>query len=331
MADVNGLGRAPDRGQMLVVVAFGVAVMLVALALILNTAIYTENISTRGSDISGGQDAIQYRASTHEMLVGTVQYVNRNNNSSYDHLERNVRFAVWNYSNASGRQQAGDGIVTRTTVEKQTSGTHVYNSSGNFSDVDGDSNWTVAETANGVRSFTLEADRSTLAGDDPPPVESEPVFHVNFSDAGDDEFYRVYIYNDTSVGSDEANVTVEGQTDDGETFKDGCERDWNGDTLDVDITGATVDGERCGPLEHVANVTSDPFGIAFNNTYDAGNGENTIEGNYSMVVWSDYDHTAEDAPSRSRAIYAATVKVVYETKRLYFKTDIQAAPGEFDD
>jgi hypothetical protein len=327
MADVSR--REGDRGQMILVAAFGIAVMLVALALILNTAIYTENLATRGSDISGGHDAIQYRDTTQRMLDETVRYVNYNNNSSYGELQSNVRFAVWNYSNTSGRQQATDAIVTRTTVKSRTDGTRIFNRSGNFSDDSGNGNWTLVENENaeGVRNFSMEADRGSLGEVGPPPVKTDPVFYVNLSDDTDDEYYRVYIYNETPA--DELNVTVQGQTDAGWTFERGCTRVWNDETATVDVTGATVEGEHCEPLTHVANVTSDGFSVAFNNTMDGGTPN--IEGNYSMVVDSDVGDTEAAAPSRSEAIYSVTVHLVYESKRLYFETDIRAAPGEFDD
>jgi hypothetical protein len=336
MADV-AVDRADGRGQMILVAAFGVAVMLVALALILNTAIYTENRATRGSDITGGKDAIQYRNTLDRTANGIVENVNYHNNStadarsSYDPLNEQVRWAVWNFSNMSGRQQALDGVVTNVTIEDQNEGTRVYNNSGNFSDDEGTRNWTVVENTDDVRAFTVDADAESLKESDPPPVFSDSFFYVNFSDRDDNEFYRVFIFNDSTVGVDgRLNVTVEGQTDEGWTFKRGCERQFNDGRADVNITGATAEGERCRPLEHVANVTSDPFTIRFNNTNDGG-ATNTIEGNYTMVVDSDFTSTESAAPSRTRAVYATTIHVVYESDRLYFETDVRAAPGEYDD
>jgi hypothetical protein len=334
MADVTR--TAADRGQLILVAAFGVAVMLVALALILNTAIYTENLATRGSDISGGHDAIQYGDTTQRTLHETVRYVNYNNDSSYSELQTNVRWAVWNYSNASGRQQASDAIVTRTTVTDQKTGTRIHNRSGNFSDTSGNRNWTIDQSAGKVRNFTMEVDRNSIAGNDPPPVKSNDLFYVNLSDDDDNEYYRVYVYNNSTTGGDRGlNVTVQGQTDVGWNFERGCNREWPGETATVNITEATVAGERCKPLRKVANITdeSDDFKIRFNNTMDTDPdpNETTIEGNYSMVVDSDIGATGSAAPTRSEAIYSVTVHLVYESKRLYFETDIRAAPGEFDD
>ena len=45
MADVT----RPNRGQLLLVAAIALGILFVALALILNTAIFTENLATRSS------------------------------------------------------------------------------------------------------------------------------------------------------------------------------------------------------------------------------------------------------------------------------------------
>lgn len=329
MADVNDLPRrARDRGQMLLVAAFGVAVMLVALALILNTSIYTENIATRGSDISGGKDATRYRAATQTFVEDTITVVNYRNNSSDSELENNLRWSVWNYSNMSGRQQALDSIVTDVTVKSRSEGTRIYNTSdgsGNFSNTEGDRNWTAVQSAE-VRDFTIEAD--TLMQKDTTAIGAvvpgnSPVFRINFS-AGPDNWYRVYIFEEK--GSADLNVTVEGETGGTAVSRDGCSRSSWGSTAEIDVTGGTVEGDRCQPLERVADIKGSSYDVDFNFTKE---GSNTIEGNYSLVA--ETASITSSPPDEDHALYSATVHLGYESKRLTMETDIRAAPGEFDD
>lgn len=67
-----------DRGQLILVTGFTIAVVLVALVVLLNTVIYTENLATRGVD-AGGADAIEYRAT----VVGAVSELIAEENERY--------------------------------------------------------------------------------------------------------------------------------------------------------------------------------------------------------------------------------------------------------
>lgn len=339
MADVNDrAATARDRGQMLLVAAFGIAVMLVALALILNTSIYTENLATRGSDISGGKDAQRYRAVTEETFRGTVKYVNYNDNSSadaagsYAELNTPARYAVWNYSNLSGRQQAKDSIVANVSLKRQSQGTRIYQWSGtDFNDKDGNRNWTVATDVDtdgprgeGVRNFTISAPRADLTEEAPVDVApSDPIFFVNFTESGTQNHYRVFLFEDDG-GGDEVGLKV--ATPSG---SDSCIRDPGpNDDLDVNITGRTLEGERCNALKLLDPVYDNDFDVRFNNT-------NNVSGQYSMVLNQSYtgvnvNNDDTNRPHKTRAVYSMNVHVTYESKRLYFETDIRIAPGEPD-
>lgn len=334
MADVNDVRRIRDRGQMLLVAAFGVAVMLVALALILNTSIYTENIATRGSDISGGKDAARYQAATQTFVEDTIVVENYNNNSTadanldYGSLRRPIQWSVWNYSNMSGRQQAVDSVVTRTTLKRQSDGTRIYQQGGaDFDNKAADGNWTVVENTDGVRDFSISAPQTSLGSKNPgdPPVLSDSLFFVNVSDPDDDEWYRIYLYDDSTQAS---HVAVEVESHLGTA--DECSEDAGDSNLDVDITGATLEGRDCPALRMLDPIYDDDLDVGFNNTDD-------ISEEYTMVVNSSYTdpdvHVNDDdtvRPYKTRGIYSVTVYLVYESKRLTVETDIRAAPGEFD-
>lgn len=320
-----------DRGQLLLVTAFGVAVMLVALALILNTSIYTENVATRGSDITGGKDAIRYRAVTEETTRSTLQFANYNNNSSDQELRNTIGWTIENYSEATGDQQARDGIVTNTTLSDTTNGTRVYNTSdgtGNFSDATGARNWTVVQNTR-VRNFTIEAEETSLTDKSPTDVGDlsvgDPAFRINVT-ADVDDWYRIYIYKD---GTD-LKVTVEGESGGTTVPEQTCTRTAWGSTAEIDITAGTVEGSNCETLQRVADIPGNSYDVDFNLTREDTllTSSNTIEGNYSLVA--ETTSVSSDPPNADDALYSATVHVVYESKRLYYETDIRVAPGEFD-
>lgn len=341
MADVNGGGEpGRDRGQMLLVAAFGVAVMLVVLALVLNTAIYTENIATRGSDISGGKDAVRYQASTQQAVGGTIDYVNYHNNSTADSdgdyavLREPVRWGVWNYSNMSGRQQAADSIVTNVSLQRQSKGTRVYqNRDGNFSSESDDRNWTVVEDTRGVRNLTIDATDELEQYDpaDNSPVKSSPLFFVNFTDDPSGEWYRIYLFED----ADDPDVAVVQVATKSGGFVGQCTAEYGSDRrVTLEVTAGIFDGEPCSPLHVVGNAYTDAFDVRFNDSTD-GSDNDLITGRYSLVTNRSYANVGTVSatgplPDKTRASYSATVHVVYESKRLYFETDLRVAPGEPD-
>lgn len=320
-----------DRAQMLLVGAFGVAVMLVVLALVLNTAIYTENIATRGGDIIGGKDALQYRSAVEAGTGGTITYVNYHNNTSASNVraEANASMAAW--SNLSGQVEGLGGQVTDVTVVDATTGTRVYqNAERNFTNATEDGtyrvNWTLVRDAPALRNFTMTVDNTTLGSLG--TLGPEEVFLVSVSGTSGER--RVKIYR-------QADGTFTVAVLDGAGSSLGtCERS-TGATANVSITGATVEGERCKPLEFFGAL-SGPYDVTYNNT--KGGGTDTISGTYSMVVSRANGDPAVaenfgsmsgyDVPDLEPAVYAVTVRVVYRTPRLLYRTTFRVAPGEPD-
>lgn len=345
----TGRGRA----QMLLVAAFGVAVMLVALALILNTAIYTENIATRGSDISGGKDALRFRAVTHEGIDGSIKYVNLHNNTSdgnYEPLVKPTKYAVWNLSNLSGRQQATDSIVANLSVKPHSpsEGTHVFQRTDlNFSNESSDASWTVARGTHGVRGFSVNVsepnvDNSTSVGAVSP---SDEFFYVNVTDGT--EVYNIFIYDDGDNGN---GIVL--QVDDGSGSTLGtCIQSYDSMGTEsraiVDFSNATVQGNTCPALKEYWSLLDGPFTMHFNNTCGVTGtvdacltDDPNIEGQFSFIVNQSINDTWVHAgtgtsavadPNATTAIYSVTVRMTYESKRLYYATDIRSAPGETDE
>jgi len=69
-----------DRAQLILITGLTLAVILVAVVLILNTVIYTENLATRGVDAGGGE-AIDFRDGAVEDVT-EIMYREHGSNSS---------------------------------------------------------------------------------------------------------------------------------------------------------------------------------------------------------------------------------------------------------
>lgn len=354
MADVTRPRRTrAERGQMILVAAFGVAVMLVALALILNTSIYTENIATRGSDISGGKDALQYRTTTETTLAATIQEVNEDKaTTNYADYEDPAVQAVQDYQRLSGGHNARSGVVTNVTVKRSGDweGAHVFQEDpdGNFSNESDIGNWTVATGANGIRDFSMNVTEDSLpdseSSDPLFDTELNEVYHVTFS--GETDTYRVFVYNNSS----ETNK-IDVQVKDAGGSTDVCTHEYGTyageDRAVINFTNASVEGEHCAALEMWHTVVDEPFDVHYNNTCDttgvsllgdvecgSSATDYYVNGSYSFVLNKSVSEVNVEngapEPNVTSALYSMRVHVVYESKRLYMETDVRAAPGEPD-
>ncbi|WP_254537779.1 DUF7261 family protein [Halomarina litorea] len=338
---------ARERGQLILVAGLSLAVVLVTLALVLNTAIYTENVASREVD-SGARDALEAH---HAAVEGTGVVMDGANDRSspldYGTLESrfgtNVRWWSENassYTAFNGRSlrvsSTGD-VVHGVRVVDRTSG-HFLPRDGNTTD------WTVASSVH-VRDFEMtvtsgaSVDETTVSDElDDGTWSEETFFSVDFDD-GD---WRMAVYNDSSVS--ELTVGVY----DGTSFAT-CPTTSTSE-LRIDVGEGTVNGVRCDALATIESV-SGPYDVHF------ANGD-TVTGTYELTVDRTIDGTANpngtftDAvdranygsfcgspstyyllgkgyPAVSPALYAGTVNISYHAESIeYDDPTVRVAPGE---
>lgn len=302
-----------DRGQLILIAGFALAVAFVALALVLNTAIFTGSLSTRGEN-APASDALVYRHSWQEdvgefLRVANWQYAD----DDYGKLQANVSAAVEDRSRLGARLLAKRGRTTNATVRTSVEGTRIVHndSTQDFKSADGDDTWTVAKGIDSTRDFDVFVTNA--------PVEFNVSVHET---TGSDDWY-VLISRDGG----QAEVEVYNETAD-EPYT--CRHSYSG-SFWVNITEGTLAGSECNALQWASNV-DDTYDIEYVNA-------STVEGTYSLVV-DDPPTQARSAagnyndvgsPTTDKALYSVTVEFVYETPRLYYRTDLRVAPGEPDD
>lgn len=312
MADVGiaeGRLDRDERGQLLLVAALGMAVLFVALALIMNTVIYTENLATRGSDASGAGDAAAYRQAAGEGTGGAIEYVNYHNNTSRTTLRRNLTEAIGVWSNLSARHAAASGQATNVSLVAIKNGTRIAqdNESRNFTDVSGAANWTLVGDVENTRKFRIRIPNPSA--DD---SFTEP-FRIEVDDGNN-------VWTMTVVDTDGDDIKVEVPDGDGNTEtcspSDGAA--W------INVTEGTVDGTDCEALSFAEGLSGD-YSIRYENADE-------IEGTYQLVVDASVlpspHYVTGGSPYVSSAIYSATVRITYQTARLRYVTNVSVAPGE---
>lgn len=324
MADVSRDGvhgqvdGTRSRGQLLLVTALSLAILFVTLALILNTAIYTENLATRSGDIGGATDAVRYQDAARDGVGGIIGYANGHNNTSHSTLRSNLSTGVEEFRNNSARLFASGDRAVEVTLNDSVDGTRIAqtNESRNFTNRSGVTSWILVQEVENTREIRFHVFSNLL------DTLSLTPFRMILD--GPLDTWELAVSSPT--GSD---VKIEVDSPSGVDTCTVSETDaW------INVTEGTLADEPCEPLESFGDGIGTPYEIRFENSEDA-------RGTYTMIVdnstlandveTGSNTHLFEDGagqPFAAHAIYSANVTVVYETSRLYYNTSVRVAPGE---
>ncbi|MFB6092498.1 MAG: hypothetical protein ABEK02_05760 [Haloquadratum sp.] len=311
-------GRDGDRGQLLLVGALSLAVLFVALALLLNTAIYTGTLATRDAGVDTAA-VTGYVSEARAAGAATIRSVNYRNNSSKSDLTAAFDATMRRWDDLASHHRAVAGALADVTVTGFTNGTRVQqdDASRDFTDAGGDGNWTVAADPDlsGIRSLRFTVAESTLA-DSPGDVVADAVFHVNVtSDAGTQS---LYVYDDG--GNPEVRIDAGGTTT---TCTAGSVTDG---TFVIDVANGSVGGAPCDALARVDDVSTDAA-VRFRDGQAAG-------GTYTMVLDEPPSGLAVLSPPQAGsgppywtyAVYAAELRVGYRTQGLDYAVTVEVRP-----
>jgi hypothetical protein len=316
-------GGSPDedRGQIILITGLTLAVLFVAVVLLLNTVIYTENLATRGVD-AGGAEAVEFRDGSVDDLTGILYREHRNatGNATDGFLASADR-----YGRTVGEIRARDGVVADVRVNASTVEPGYFVAQNetdagfqNMTAPDGTTtDWTVAGNATEARNFRLTVDPGSLSG------SAGTAFTVvaDGTAAGTNETWSVALSNATggnlTVTVDNGTATV------AETFAPGPDGNHT-----VDLTGGAVNGEPFAALVWAEGVQtgSDPFDVRYENGGEA-------RGTYHLVVDDRDDGASPGRPSRPyvvEGIYSVEVEVLHRTPGLTYGDTVRLAPGERD-
>ncbi|WP_435179152.1 DUF7261 family protein [Halorussus sp. AFM4] len=340
-----------DRAQIVLIGALTLAVSLVAVAVVLNSAIYTENLASRSGDagVGAGVDA---RESVRDGVGGLTDRVNENHaGDDYAALYgTGLPTALADWRPMAVRHQVVAGRTFRVTRAGGMEGTRIAQDGvGEFTPRTsganplgyGAPNWLVAAPVE-VRQFRLaDVSAADLTGTTPvsDPTATADVFVVDVRDAADSDRWQVGVYRNTNDGDIELTVW---DADSGSHVGSCATSD---STASVDLTGATLDGEHCDALGFLGELDG-PARIFY------ANGD-AIRGTYELTV--DRAGHRTDAPLKDRvdavnygrhcagptyadgpgsepyaaaAVYSATVEFRYVSESVTYETDVRAARGE---
>lgn len=303
-----------ERGQLVLLSGLLLATSLVALVLILNSAIYTENLATR-NDGAPATDAIEYRENARQGVAGSIEHVNRharsrNKGNHTDALDESI--ASW--TNRSLQHVALDGHAANVTLNRSTAiewGTRIgQNADRNFTNANGDPSWEVVGNVSNAVRFRMNVTNESLNGQTNSPF----IFWINNST----ESHEISVYRSGS-----STITVDGG--------DGFPCSVSGPRAEIDLLNATIENATtqrgCQALKFVDSF--DSYQVEYQNADNvSGVYELSTEGDPTQLTGNTNNYSVSSNPYITWAIREATVDVVYESPSLRYESNVTVEPHD---
>jgi len=313
MADLDHRSQSRSRGQLILVTALALAAIFLGLAVIVNSAIFTENLATRNENVES-TEALEYRHSVTQYMGEVVEFANEHNHSSHATIRDNVTDGTVDAELYTSIQQAEDGVGLSLSFSSYTDGARIFQNDGstfeNNESTTGD--WDLATDIDNTRAFEFE-------------ITTPDDFRV-VADNGSDTWTL-------NIDASAEEITVDSPSSSPVT----CDYT----TLEsFDITAGTINESPCPALIDNRDGKSTRLADAFDDDYTIRFEQGTgIQGNYSLVIDNssvsrirDSDYAAVDGPGTGPyvrpAMYSARFDLEYQTQRVLYETEIVVAPGE---
>jgi hypothetical protein len=306
------------------------ATLFVGFALLLNTAIYTENLATRNTD-PGTDPSITYRAAAEDAATGLLTRENANSTAAKDLEYTTVRDLyvadVDGWSDGVGLHAARRARVANVSVASTEHGTRIEhaNVSRNFTNRSGASDWVVASGVD-VRAVRFTVVQGSVVTSNATALANDP-FRAGFESATDT--WHLYVYDDLDTGGDDVTVAVVNDTGlVGECTRPGTT------PAAIDVSNGSVDGTACAPLAAVdldGDADAEGSEVRFADAHNAaGTYELTISSGVSFVHFHDNDGTGagEGSPFVTAVVYDTRVTITYESTDVSYRTTVRLAPEE---
>lgn len=303
MADVS----REDRGQLVLLTAISIAALLVLVAALLSTAVYTENVATRDTVAADARDAQLHRVAAVEAVADITD---RSNRAGLDYDEFRAAVAEWDDQEA--RHAATRGADARVRVVSSTNGTAIAQSNATLAmtNATGNGAWELAAGVERVDGWQFTVNQSSLVAPGTVSNRSELEATGAFTVVVDDGAarWRAFLYRS---GSD---VVV--HVDDGSLTTCSAPADANG-TVTVDLSARTVAGADCSALAFDGTVGT-PFDIAYRNGTNASGSYRLVVDQPVGAVGDDDYATAGGSPTATPHVSDVIVDVSYTTADLRY-------------
>ncbi len=315
--------RSNDRGQLILVAAIGLAVLLTLMTLALNTAVFGEiHAAQSDNSLKEERGAVQYHYSVERGVSGLIDSLNEEYDE-YGELERELHDAVAVWNDLSSSEQLRDGTITNSSLERVTYESRVIqDESRAFTDRSGRTEWGVTEDVSDVRGFEMNVsgENLTATGD---CAGGGACFGLEVEGANGNS-WQLFVHDDGGV-----TITVDSPSGGTETYTA------TETPVRIDVAEGSFD---VGGSEDEFTTFLQDGGIEAPYTLTYTNADN-VSGTYELIVGGKIvDETIDDderygtdgSPRIEAKIDAADVSVRYRSTDLTYGTEIVVLPGEID-
>lgn len=309
MADLRPEGG--DRAQLLIVAAVSFAIILIALALALNTAVYGDvHVPQTDSGSVEERGATQYQDSVRRGVTALLPVTGENETES--DLRERFEGEMERWENVTRAQYASDGVATGVSVVNVTYQRRAVQDDGNrtFENATGRTEWTVASNVSESLSYQLTISNESLATDD------NATFALEATGAnGGSWTLSAFSTNDTDIV-----VEINGSR----------AYATNGSSLRIDVANGTLydEGSQAAFGSFVDDESVDaPYELRYVNADNVTGTYELVDGDLN-VTEANYNETG--SPRVDPQIGGATVTVRYQSPELTYRTEVRVFAGETD-
>ena len=337
MADVS----RRDRAQMVLITSLLIASVFVGLALVVNSAIYTENLATRetSSDTTESLEHVQLVERDLQKLVdrSNAAVTGDDYNAVKNGYESDL--ALW--ASSQERRYGATGRHVSYQQEYTTEGTRIQQTDidRNFTaggSVAGKDEWSPVNGTTEAGEFEMTIQRGSLLNSTTATIDEmiSEAFHVAIEEKSSGDTWRVFVFRGGSP--DTGYVLVETPSEDFSALSldfssytgNGCaSQDSN---VTMDLVNASFGGEHCSVLEfYTDDVTGNSHNVSYRNTKTDGGAlglaltdpEDRVTGTYNLTVDTRadrtpyYDPDSGDDPDAKAIIYEAAVSIEFRTRQ----------------
>ena len=329
-----------DRGQLIVIIALVLGMTFVILALVLNAAIFTENLATRETVNSEG--ATEYASSIEPAVESDYERTNENATRKAVHAATTFNDSLDVWTDEQVDRAAREGAIFTANWTTHVGWRLERDVDGSFSPGDDPDavEWTLASDARNVSTLELNVTRADLFdGTTGLMGIKDEAFRLNVSDGS--STWELYVFRDTgnsTIVVYDGEPTTEADFGDLLDSPDSCTRAT--DRAVIDVRNGTFDGTDCGALE-VPSSMDGSLEVSYENVRASSGGAEHINGTYAVVVngsdaiaTNGSDHpsrfnvSGKQAPTATAVVYAVEYDTYYEEENIVHDHKGRYAPRE---
>lgn len=308
--------RPGNRGQLVVVTALALAVLLSLLALTMNTAVLGEvHIAQSPDSLRAERSAVQFEYAARRGIRGVLPPVNERF-IEYTGLRSGLDAAVTDWTGLAESEYARDDISANASLTAVTFRTEIIqNQSRNFTDRNGSTSWTIAENVSSVSGYEMNVSDVGLTETDDCAVNSSCTELIVDDSNGE---WRMAIHSTP-------NTTIAVTVDNG-TGTQTCSTSRSSVLLNITNGTFTAGNSTCEFTTFgETNELDPPYTLTYRNANNvSGTYELTVPGRVvNETIAADDRYGTSGAPRLSPRIVNADVVVQFRSADLIYRTAIQ--------